>query len=103
LLDLVLTSEYITHGKPDPEGYILAAKKLQVALQEYRVLENSVNSVWGSKGSRHERYYQCYSFFKCALHSEKIIENTSIVHEPKKQAETVQGLISEYNRMAQGD
>jgi HAD superfamily hydrolase (TIGR01509 family) len=37
----VLTSEDITHGKPDPEVYLLAARRLGVAPAEMMVLEDS--------------------------------------------------------------
>jgi HAD superfamily hydrolase (TIGR01509 family) len=37
----VLTSEDITHGKPDPEVYLLAARRLGVAPEEMMVLEDS--------------------------------------------------------------
>jgi HAD superfamily hydrolase (TIGR01509 family) len=37
----VLTAEDITHGKPDPEVYLLAARRLGVAPKEIMVLEDS--------------------------------------------------------------
>jgi HAD superfamily hydrolase (TIGR01509 family) len=39
----ILTSEDITHGKPDPEIYLLAAKRLGIAPAEMLVLEDSQN------------------------------------------------------------
>ncbi|MBN2022130.1 MAG: HAD family phosphatase [Pirellulales bacterium] len=45
----VLTSQDITHGKPDPEIYLLAARRLGVAPAELMVLEDShygVTSAW---------------------------------------------------------
>jgi len=39
----VLTSEDITHGKPDPEIYLLAARRLGVPPGEMLVLEDSQN------------------------------------------------------------
>jgi HAD superfamily hydrolase (TIGR01509 family) len=39
----ILTSEDITHGKPDPEIYLTAAKQIGVAPSEMLVLEDSQN------------------------------------------------------------
>ena len=44
-LDLVLTREDVQQPKPDPEIYLLAAKRLDVPPQERLVLEDSPNGV----------------------------------------------------------
>jgi len=41
--DPILTSENITHGKPHPEIYLLAAQRLNIAPGEMLVLEDSAN------------------------------------------------------------
>ncbi len=101
LLDLVLTSEDITRSKPDPEGYLLAAKMLQVAPQECLVLEDSVNGVRAAKAAGMNVIAIATPFTNAFLHSEKIIEHALIVHEPEKLAETVQRLITKNNSTAQ--
>ena len=45
MVDLIVSGEDVTHGKPDPESYMLAAGKLQVLPEECLVLEDSVNGV----------------------------------------------------------
>jgi len=45
MLDVVLTAEDVSKGKPDPEIYLLAAKKLGVPPSECLVLEDSVNGI----------------------------------------------------------
>jgi HAD superfamily hydrolase (TIGR01509 family) len=42
-LRFVLTSEDIQRGKPDPEIYLLAARRLQLATNQILVLEDSAN------------------------------------------------------------
>jgi HAD superfamily hydrolase (TIGR01509 family) len=39
----ILTADDISHGKPDPEVYLLAAKRLALAPQQMLVLEDSAN------------------------------------------------------------
>ena len=52
--DVFQTSDDITHGKPDPEIYLLAMKKLGVQPQECFVLEDSSNgSLAGKRAGAH--------------------------------------------------
>ena len=99
LLDLVITGEDITHGKPDPEGYLLAAKKLQAEPQECLVLEDSVNGVRAAKAAGMNVVAIARPFTNASLHLEQIIEHAWIVHESEKLAETVQRLITKHNRI----
>jgi HAD superfamily hydrolase (TIGR01509 family) len=39
----ILTAEDITHGKPDPEIYLLAAERLGIRPEQMMVLEDSAN------------------------------------------------------------
>jgi len=102
LLDLIITAEDIRRGKPDPEGYILAANKLQVEPHECLVLEDSVNGVLAAQSAGMNAIAIATPFTNAALHSEQIIEHAWIVHEPEKLAETVQRRIEEYNRTTHG-
>lgn len=43
--DLVITDEDIVHSKPDPEGYLLAARRLGVDAHDCAVFEDSVAGV----------------------------------------------------------
>lgn len=101
-LDMVLTSEDIRRGKPDPEGYLLAAKRLQVDPEECLVLEDSVNGVRAAKAAGMNVIAIATPFTNAALHSEQIIKHAWIVHEPEKLAETVQRRIEEHNRTIHG-
>ncbi|QUY61543.1 HAD family hydrolase [Gulosibacter molinativorax] len=46
--DHIVTTEDVTHGKPHPEGYLLAATRLGVSIRESIVLEDSVNGLGGA-------------------------------------------------------
>jgi len=102
LLDLVLTSEDVSQGKPAPEGYLLAAKKLQIEPQECLVLEDSINGVRAAKAAGMNVIAIATPFTNASLHSEQIIEHAWIVHEPEKLAETVQRRITEHNHTVHG-
>jgi len=102
LLDLIVTAEDIRQGKPDPEGYILAANRLQVEPHECLVLEDSVNGVQAAQAAGMNVIAIATPFTNAALHSDQIIEHAWIVHEPEKLAETVQRRIEEYNRTIHG-
>jgi len=45
LLDVILTAEDVTRGKPDPEIYLLAAQRLEVPPEHCLVLEDTVNGI----------------------------------------------------------
>ncbi len=49
--DLVITGEEITKGKPDPESYLLAAKKLEIAPSECAVFEDSPTGILAGKNA----------------------------------------------------
>lgn len=49
--DLVVTGEMVTHGKPDPECYLIAAQRLQVSPQECAVFEDAPNGVLAGKNA----------------------------------------------------
>ena len=43
--DIVITDEYVTHSKPDPEGYLLAAHRLGIPIEQCYVFEDSINGL----------------------------------------------------------
>ena len=49
--EFILSGESVIHGKPDPEVYNLATKKLQLASGECLVLEDSVNGTVSGKAA----------------------------------------------------
>jgi len=49
--NLVITGEQIIKGKPNPESYLLAAKKLEIAPSECVVLEDSPTGILAGKNA----------------------------------------------------
>ncbi|HZC71615.1 MAG TPA: HAD-IA family hydrolase [Jatrophihabitans sp.] len=47
----VVTADVVTHGKPDPECYLLAARKLDVAASECLVIEDAPAGVIAAKAA----------------------------------------------------
>lgn len=45
LFDAVVTGDDVTHGKPNPEPYLLAAKRLRLEPGECAVIEDSLNGI----------------------------------------------------------
>lgn len=41
----IITSEDVSHGKPDPEGYVIGAKRIGVAPKNCLVFEDSINGL----------------------------------------------------------
>ena len=51
LFDVVITADDIGSSKPDPEGYLLAAKQLNVSAQECVALEDGAEGVKAAKSA----------------------------------------------------
>ena len=49
--DPIVTSDLVTHGKPDPEIYLLACERLGVEPEHALVLEDSYNGVLSAKAA----------------------------------------------------
>lgn len=97
-LDLVITAEDVRRGKPDPEMYLLAARKLEVPPSECLVLEDSVNGVKAAAAAGMNVVAIATPFTNAGLHSSQIIEEAWIVHEPEKVAEVVRQRIEAHQR-----
>ncbi len=100
IIDLIVSGEDVTHGKPDPESYLLAATKLQVLPEECLVLEDSVNGVRAALAAGMDVVAIATPFTNAGLHSSEIIEDAWIVHEPEKVAEIVRQRMEKHNPIA---
>lgn len=49
--DVIITGDEVTHSKPDPEGYLLAARSIGVAPQRCIVFEDSLQGVKAGKAA----------------------------------------------------
>lgn len=99
-LDLVLTAEDVKKPKPDPEIYLLAARKLGVPPEECLVLEDSVNGVRAAVAAGMNVVAIATPFTNAGLHADQIVEDVWIVHKPEQVAEVVQRRIKEHNQTA---
>lgn len=100
-INLIVSAEDVSHGKPDPESYLLAAEKLQVLPEECLALEDSVNGVRAALAAGMHVVAIATPFTDAGLHSSEIIGDVWIVHKPEELAETVQRHIKERNRTSQ--
>ncbi len=97
-LDVVLTAEDISHPKPDPEIYLLAARKLGVPPEECLVLEDSVNGVKAAKAAGTNVVAIATPYTSAGLHKSRIVDDAWIVHQPEKLVALVRKRIEEHNR-----
>jgi beta-phosphoglucomutase-like phosphatase (HAD superfamily) len=99
-LDVVITAEDVTKGKPDPQIYLLAAQKLGIPPKECLVLEDSVNGIKSGLAAGMSVVAIATPFTKPSIFASKIIEKSWIVRESKNVAKVVQKRIQEHNRIA---
>ena len=97
LLNVVLTAEEVTKGKPDPEIYLLAANKLGIPPGECLVLEDSVNGIKAAQKAGMNVVAIATPFTNASIHLSEIIKEAWIVHEPDKVADVVHQRIEEHN------
>jgi HAD superfamily hydrolase (TIGR01509 family) len=98
MVDLIVSGDDVEHGKPNPESYLLAAKKLDVLPKECLVLEDSLNGVRAALAAGMNVIAMATPFTNAGLHTSELVEESYIVHEPDKLAEIVRHKIEEINR-----
>ena len=99
-LDIVLTREDVQQPKPDPEIYLLAARKLDVPPVECLVLEDSPNGVRAGVAAGMNVVAVATPFTIAGLHSSQALEHAWVVHDPDKLLDVVEDRIAEHNRTA---
>ena len=99
-LDVVLTREDVQQPKPDPEIYLLAARKLNVPPEECLVIEDSPNGVRAGVGAGMSVVALATPFTSLQLHSSQLVDHAWMVHDPEKLPDVVQDRIAEHNRTA---
>lgn len=99
-LDVVLTREDVQKPKPDPEIYLLAARKLDVPPEECLVIEDSPNGVRAGVGAGMNVVALATPFTSLQLHSSQVLDHAWMVHDPERLPDLVQERIAEHNRTA---
>ncbi len=100
IIDLIVSGDDITKGKPAPESYLQAAEKLGVSPDECLVLEDSVNGVKSALAAGMKVIAIATPFTNVGLHTSEIVEDCQIVHAPDELAKTVRHIIEEHGRNA---
>lgn len=98
LLDVIVTAEDVTKGKPDPEIYFLVSQKLALSPQECLVLEDTVNGVKSALTAGMNVIAIATPFTKASLISSQIVSDEWIVKKPEKVAEVVQSRIEKLKK-----
>ena len=99
-LDIVLTREDVQHPKPDPEIYLLAARKLEVSPEDCLVLEDSPNGVRAGVAAGMNVLAVATPFTICGLHSSQVLDHHWMVHDSDHLLEVVRQRVTEHNRTA---
>jgi beta-phosphoglucomutase len=98
LLDVIVTAEDVSKGKPDPEIYLLASKRLRLNPSECLVIEDSVNGVKSGLSAGMNVIAIATPFTKASLFSSGVIDKKFIVNNPKNIEQVVQQRISKINK-----
>ena len=101
-LDLVLTREDVQKPKPDPEIYLLAARKLEVSPVDCLVVEDSPNGVRAGVAAGMNVIAFATPFTIKGLHDSQVLEHEWILHDSDKLLEMAQRLIQEHERKVHG-
>jgi len=97
---VLVTAEDVKKGKPDPEVYLVAAAKLDVAPPECLVLEDSVNGVEAAIAAGAHVIAIATPFTECALRSDEELKrkgDVPVVRSSGDVAGTVRRRIEELN------
>lgn len=101
-LDLILTREDVERPKPDPEIYLLAAKKFDVSPEECLVLEDSPAGARAAVAAGTNVVAVATPFTVAGHLKEQVVPEAYLVTEPERLLEVVQHRILEHNRTVHG-
>ncbi|MBI2851542.1 MAG: HAD family hydrolase [Chloroflexi bacterium] len=94
MIDVIVSAEDVSRGKPDPQPYLLAAEKLGVSPQKCLVLEDSVNGVRSARAAGMHVVAIATAFTHAGLHADELVDDCWIVHDPENLAREVQARIA---------
>ncbi len=97
-LDLVLTREDVEKPKPDPEIYLLAAKRFELPPEEMLVVEDSPNGVRAAVAAGTNVIAFATPFTVKGLHDSKVLDHKWILHESDKLLDMARRVIREHER-----
>jgi HAD superfamily hydrolase (TIGR01509 family) len=97
-LDVIVTADDVSKGKPDPEIYLLATNKLKVNPKNSLAIEDSVNGVKSALAAGLNVIAIATPFTRNNLLSSKVIDPKWIVLDPNNIEEAFQDRITEINK-----
>lgn len=83
-LDLLLTRDNVSQGKPNPEIYIQAKDTLNVAASECLVIEDSVNGIKAALAAGMTVFAVTNKVTKTSVHSAKVLDSKYIIDNPEE-------------------
>ena len=101
-LDLVLTRDDAEKPKPDPEIYLLAARRLEVSPVECLVLEDSPNGVRAAVAAGMNVIAFATPFTIKGLHQSRVLEHERILHDSDELLDMVGRVFQEHERKEHG-
>ncbi len=101
-LDLVLTREDVEKPKPDPEIYLLAARRFELPPEEFLVVEDSANGVRAAVAAGTNVIAFATPFTAQSLHDGQVLEHDRILHESDELLDMVRRVIQEHERKVHG-
>ncbi len=101
-LDLVLTNEDVRKPKPDPEIYLLAAKRFGLSPEECIVVEDSANGVRAAVAAGMNVIAFATPFTIKGLHDSQVLDHKWILHESGQLLDMVHRLIREHQQRVHG-
>ena len=80
-LNLILTRQDVTHGKPNPEIYELAAEKLALKVTECLVIEDSVNGIKAAQNAGMQVFAVTNNITRKSVHESGLLAGEFVVDD----------------------
>ena len=100
-LSELFTRDDVEKGKPDPEIYLKALKKLQLNADECIVIEDSVNGIKAALAARLQVFAVTNSITHKSVHESKVIDEEYIIDNPEHLKERVYRFIKQESQKGQ--
>eukprot|EP00179_Madagascaria_erythrocladioides_P022150 CAMPEP_0198332870 /NCGR_PEP_ID=MMETSP1450-20131203/18563_1 /TAXON_ID=753684 ORGANISM="Madagascaria erythrocladiodes, Strain CCMP3234" /NCGR_SAMPLE_ID=MMETSP1450 /ASSEMBLY_ACC=CAM_ASM_001115 /LENGTH=295 /DNA_ID=CAMNT_0044037341 /DNA_START=47 /DNA_END=934 /DNA_ORIENTATION=+ len=100
LLKFVVGADQVARAKPDPEPYLLAAKKLGEAAGDILVFEDSVNGVRAAVGAGTQVIAVANPFTRVALQEQEVLPRARIAFESVTLGNTIAQVCAEMTAKA---
>ena len=94
--DLILGREDVKNVKPDPEIYLLAARRLGVEPRDCVVIEDSPSGVRAGIAAGMNVVAFATPFSTAGIHSSDLLDHAWVVHDPEDLVEVVTRRIAEH-------